>query len=202
MECINCGTTGDGNYCGNCGNALNLPTHTWFQEVNYKKLIAHTLVQDQISQHQARAVKAMSAESFLGLAFKLMPVDLSSGFITKGVVPLSIKLGIKTGKSDSQTFDLEPGQTIAAVLCSFAQRSFPVREVKQYGNGCQLEAKIPSNMFSWEGVLFVSIGKVDEGILVEAVTKIGGQIYDWGRSKRILRNLFADISEIAREMQG
>jgi hypothetical protein len=39
----------------------------------------------------------------------------------------------------------------------------------------------------------VSIQAAEGGSLVEASTKIPGQLMDWGRSTRLLRDLFEDI---------
>jgi hypothetical protein len=48
----------------------------------------------------------------------------------------------------------------------------------------------------------VGIQAADGGSLVEASTKIPGQMMDWGRSTRLLRDLFEDIDRRSAEYRS
>ncbi len=52
-------------------------------------------------------------------------------------------------------------------------------------------------MFALEGDLLVSVRRTASGAEVDAATKIGGQLFDWGKSNRSLDRLFADLSRDA-----
>ena len=67
----------------------------------------------------------------------------------------------------------------------------------QAADGCLLEAALPSDLFSLEGDLLVSVRRVRELAEVDATTRIGGQMFDWGKSNRCLDQLFDDLARDA-----
>jgi hypothetical protein len=48
-------------------------------------------------------------------------------------------------------------------------------------------------MLSMKGRILVTLRADGGRVHIEAATKIPGQIYDWGRSKRMLAKLFGDV---------
>jgi hypothetical protein len=136
----------------------------------------------------------MSAEDFLEAAGKLMSLPVPAvalKAVAEVVVPIFEHLGIKTGKTRSETIQNPPGKAIVAVLCAFASQGQEIRQVQQFENGCLLEAMIPSDMWSWGGSLFVSIRASNSGTRVDAATSVKGQLFDWRKSKRCLERLFS-----------
>lgn len=139
----------------------------------------------------------MSGEDFLALCdkvFKPIPgVTLSKiGAIAQ---PVFADLGVKTGKTRTERFLIPPGKVIVATLCSLARHGQSLHHVEQGQDGCFLRAGLPSDLFSFAGDLLVTIQRQDQGTTVEAATAIKGQLYDWGKSKRILNALFEEIGQ-------
>jgi hypothetical protein len=51
-------------------------------------------------------------------------------------------------------------------------------------------------MWSFAGDIVITVERQKEGTSVEAATVIKGQVFDWGKSKRLLNSLFEDISSL------
>lgn len=56
-----------------------------------------------------------------------------------------------------------------------------------------LRAMLPSDMWSWAGMVYVTVRTTHVGTRVDAATQITGQIMDWGKSTRCLEALFVDL---------
>jgi hypothetical protein len=104
-----------------------------------------------------------------------------------------LRRGLQTGKSQSAEFAAPVGHVIAAVLCSLARHSQAVTGTKQLADGCVLTADIPSDRKTFGGILTIEIGPTPNGTAVEASATIPGQTYDWGKSKKVLATLIADV---------
>jgi hypothetical protein len=143
------------------------------------------------------AKKGLSGEGFLAISDKIIPLVIPLGFSleTLGAVmqPIYAQLGIKTGKECSETLSSPAGTVIVAALCSLARHGQVIQQVRQFDDGCLLEATLPSDLWSWEGILYVTVRKADTGSRVDGATQIKGQLFDWGKSKRCLETLFADV---------
>jgi hypothetical protein len=116
--------------------------------------------------------------------------------IANAASELSQAIGIKTGKTRSQTLPIPPGKAIVAALCSLAGSGQEIRHVEQFADGCLLEASIPSDMWSFEGTLYLRIRGSGHESHVDATTKID-QLYDWGKSTRFLDQLFQALEGAA-----
>jgi hypothetical protein len=111
-------------------------------------------------------------------------------------VPIYVRLGVRTGKQRSELIGRPTGKVLVAALCSLARYGRSLKQVHQGEDGCVLEAVLPSDMWSWEGELIISIRRDRGGSQVEAATKIPGQLYDWGKSKQCLNQLFEDLKSL------
>ncbi len=203
MFCSNCGAEATGNFCSKCGSPLKDTTQPlisvvddWSKEMRYETLIGIPEVRDMISRHAGMTKKGLSAEEFLGFIDKVVPLGFSLEKLGAVAQPIYAQLGIKTGKEQSEILTSPPGTVIIAAICSLARHGQALQRVQQFDNGCLLEATLPSDMWSWEGVLLVSVREDGTGSRVEGATKIKGQLFDWGKSKRCLETLFADIKAI------
>lgn len=198
--CSNCGAEVSGNFCSKCGSAVRgaaasspeIP-QDWSGEINYEKLIGIPEVRSLVSSHAAMAEKHLSAEEFLALADKVIPLGVPLEKIVAVAQPIYAHLGLKTGDDHSETLSIPPGSVIVSTLCSLARHGQALQRVQQFIDGCLLEATLPSDMWSFEGTLSVSIHRTPIGTRIDGATKIKGQIYDWGKSKRCLEALFDDI---------
>ena len=200
MFCSNCGAEVSGNFCSKCGapvrNVSVSPggmAQDWSGEVRYEKLIRISEVRDIVSRHASMAKNRLSGEEFLAFSDKIIPLGFSLEKLGAVVQPISAQIGMKTGKEYSETLSSPPGTVIVAALCSLARHGQVMQQVRQFEDGCLLEATLPSDIWSFEGALYVSVRKTGTGTRVDGATKIKGQLFDWGKSKRCLETLFADI---------
>lgn len=202
MYCHQCGAEADGNYCSRCGaklitaaNDLEPLPQDWAHEIRYQVLLRRPEVRDLITHHASQSQKHMSADDFLGLCDKafvpLMGVSLAKiGAIAQ---PIYATLGIKTGKTRNEFLTVPTGKVLVAPICSLARHGQSLNNVERGQDGCLLKASLPSDMWSFAGDLIVTIQRQEQGSSVEAATVIKGQLYDWGKSKRVLAELFNDI---------
>jgi hypothetical protein len=199
MFCSNCGAEATGNFCARCGYSLKGRTATsvtrpgdWSSEVRYETLILIPEVRDLIAHAAFGYQKRMSGEDFLEAVDKIIPI-VSLKAVAELAVPIFQYIGIKTGKARSQSIQCPPGKVNVAVLCALAHHGQEIRQVQQFEDGCMLEAKIPSDFWSWEGSLFVTIHATNGATRVDAATTIKDQLYDWRKSNRCLERLFSAI---------
>ena len=203
--CSNCGVKVSGDFCSECSALLKSPENlgmtrsqhsNWEEITSYEELLRFQSVRDLISHYATLSKKSVSGEAFLqscDLAF--VPLTGASLLIIGSIMqPIYTKLGIKTGKTKSASFNKPVGKILAALLCSLARNGRKVSRVHQGKDGCVVEAIIPSDLWSWEGILVVSVQSKGNDTYVEAATMIKGQLYDWGKSNRCLEELFTDLS--------
>lgn len=206
MFCCQCGTRAEGNFCSACGarlpGAAPLPEampEDWSDEIRYERLMLRPEVRDLIARHAASAIKRMTGEEFLGhcdKVLKSLPGGASLATVASVVQPVYARLGIRTGKRRTEVVARPPGKALVAVLCSLARRGRTLREVRQAQDGCVLQASLPSDLFSFEGDLLITIRRHEGGTLVEAAATVKGQLFDWGKSRRCLNELFEDLGTV------
>lgn len=191
--------------CPRCGAAWHDPygpvgsiDPEWSQEVRFDVLTGLPEVRARIAERAAMAEKKPSGEAFLAWFDEVGPLPIPLEKLSAALRPGYEELGIRTGKERSGTVTAPPGATIVAALCSFARRGQALRKVRQYADGCLFEAVLPSDMWSWEGTLYVTVRESPDGSRVHAATHIGGQLFDWGKSKRALCRLFEDLEDETR----
>ncbi len=205
MFCHQCGAKAQGNFCSACGARLvppegapEPPPLDWSNEIHYEALMRQSEVRDLVARHAAQSKTRLSGEDFLKLCDKaLMPFTvLPASKIAAIAQPMYAKLGIKTGKTREEPVAAPVGKTMVRVLCSLARNGQPLQNVEQGEDGCLLQAKLPSDLWSFAGDLLVTVERMEKGSRVEAATVIKGQLYDWGKSKRMLATLFEDLKRI------
>jgi len=210
MFCSECGVTVRGKFCSACGApvaiAEGLPpipdvppvvAPQWESEVCYEKILKFPGVRDTIDRSTRQARKRMTGEQFLAVADKVVPLGVSLEGMASVIQPLYAKLGIKTGKERSHHVPAPVGQVIVRALCSLARNGQTLRNVTQAPDGCLLEATLPSDLFTLEGDLRVSVRRNGSQAEVNGVTYIGGTFFDWGKSNRCLDRLFTDLTRDA-----
>ena len=84
------------------------------------------------------------------------------------------------------------------MLCALAAGGHELRRVENANDDCVIEALVPSDIWSFAGILTVTLAAADGASVVTAATRIAGQMFDWGKSRRILKALF---DEIERELK-
>jgi hypothetical protein len=202
MYCSECGAKVDGKYCSACGAKLSEaePIDTvlmidWSNTVEYETLFSIPEVRQLISQSAAQSKRRMTGEEFLDLCDKLtgkMAV-IPMATIAHFAQSLHTKLGVKTGKSQSRFIARPAGEVLVALLGSLARHGRQVRHAQQSPDGCIITASLPSDLFALEGDLIVAVARRPGGAQVDAHTDIKGHIFDWGKSRRCLEELFAEL---------
>ncbi len=150
-----------------------------------------------VNRHAAMMTKRLSGEQILSFYDEVIPLGYSQEKLAAVVQPISAHLGIKTGKKYSETLTSTPGTVIVAAICSLAKHGQALQQVQQFEDGCLIEATLPSDVWSLEGVLSISVRESGTGSYVDCATTIKGQLFDWGKSKRCLKVLVAEIKSNA-----
>jgi hypothetical protein len=201
MYSSQCGAKADGKFCSQFGAPLNDTNRStdfsvdWSAITDYEELLLVREVRELIARHAAMAKKRMSAEDFLSLCDNLFSPfkGVSSKTVVGIAQPLFAKLGVKTGNTRSQVFDRPIGRIIVGALCSLARHGRPITQARPLPDCCALEATLPSDVYSSDATVAINISRIKASILVEATATVPGQIYNWGKSKRCLDDLFADL---------
>jgi hypothetical protein len=203
MFCTNCGTAANGNFCAHCGAKLVAPIEEalptdWSSEHRYEILLKYPEVREKIERAAAECRTWLTGEQFLKLTEKAFEpiMGVSLGTVQAIAQPISLKLGIQTGKSRSELIPAPLGRTIVATLCSLARHGRKLSNVHQAEDGCVIEAKLPPDLRAMVGEVLITIRRSGNNSHLEATTKIPGAIYDWGKSKQCLNQLFAELGAI------
>ncbi|HEV2637952.1 MAG TPA: hypothetical protein VGX23_22570 [Actinocrinis sp.] len=178
---------------GGVGGAVH-----WTDDHRFEVVVAVPVVQQAVNACAAQARLPMSAQQFLAVAAAQVPIPavrlaLHVGAAERGHA-MGLKLGFRTGKSRGDLVPAPIGLVTAVALCSLAYHGQVVRSVEQSENGCTLIGEIPSDAKTFGGVLRVQVARSDaRQTFVHAAAEIPGQLYDWGKSKKSVADLFAAV---------
>ncbi len=136
----------------------------------------------------------MTGEEFGESFGKILKLPVALGPVMTIMQEVYGRLGVHTGKTRSELYHRPVGQVMVFALCALARGGYKLQDVRQASDGCMMIHEIPSDMFSLAGQLLVTIQRVPGGASVHADTHIEGQLYDWGKSKRCLDQLFNGIA--------
>jgi hypothetical protein len=199
MRCSHCGSESIGSFCPDCGEAMPVSSSDWLSETRYEVLVRHRVVRGRIAAASSRSKRHMTGEEFLKRTEDLLALATGApgvpvmSMTAKVVVPLFAKLGVRTKNLRNERIERPIGEVLVAVICSLARQGSEIKQVHQAVDGCVLEATIPSDFRSWDGSIIVSTSGDESASRVEAATAIRGQMYDWGKSKKYLNQLFLDV---------
>jgi len=203
MYCHNCGKEVFGNFCSSCGSKVigdqsSASDIDWTSERNFEKLIKYPEVRKVISKFADGSAKKTSSQQFLEWAdWVMVPLaGVSVKKISTVAVPIYEKLGIRTGKSAKKTFDQPIQPMIVKTLCSLAKSGYPLKSFEAASDGIALTAEIPSDLLQWGGNIIISIEEIGTTSELTIATKIKGQFFDWGTSKKLIKNIFIDMDQI------
>ena len=200
--CSQCGRRAQGNFCSGCGCSLHASADDlaavadWRREVRYDVIASVAEVKQRVGQATAQAKMSLSGEQFLSLAESLtpgVPLEKLAGIVQ----PLYASWGVKTGKERSDTVAAPVGEAIVRVLCSLARRGQEILSVEQHDDGCTIAATLPSDMWALGGKMIVAVRRDPRGARIDASTRIEGQLFDWGKSRKRLELLLGDVRAAA-----
>lgn len=167
----------------------------WDEEVNYRSLVKMPEVRELIDRYASLSRKKMTGEELLQLAEKIMPTGVPLDKVMSLFQPLATQMGIGTGQEHVERVQAPVGRVMVRVLCSLARHGQSLRHIRQGSDGCALEASLPSDIWALEGLLGITVVRRGGWTDVGAATKVGGQWFDWGKSRRCLDQLFADLQQ-------
>lgn len=167
----------------------------WDDEVNYRALVKMPEVRELIDRCASLSRKKMTGEELLQLAEKIMPTGVPLDKVMSLFQPLATQMGIGTGQERVERIQAPVGRVLVRVLCSLARHGQTLRHIRQGSDGCALEASLPSDIWALEGLLGITVVRRGGWTDVGAATKVGGQWFDWGKSRRCLDQLFTDLQQ-------
>lgn len=165
----------------------------WTESIQYETVLANPEPRERISAAGRRATEGVTGDDLLAVFDAVSPIGFSLGKFTNAILPIYDKLGIKTDRESQAMFDAPPGRVMLAVLCTLAAKSLAIADVRQDPNKCSLSAEIPSGLITNRGKLHVLISVQDLDVQVSLATTISGQWYDFGKSKRLIDEMFEAI---------
>jgi hypothetical protein len=161
----------------------------WQDEIVYDTLVHNPQVRDILAR-QIPPASHMTGEDLLEAWGKINKSPISLVPAAGIAQEINSRLGVHTGKSRSGHYPRPIGEVIVSALCVLARDGYSVKEARQASDGCILICTLPSDMFSLAGSLVIDFRRDLTGVSVTATTRIEGQLMDWGKSNRILDDLF------------
>ena len=159
-------------------------------------MIHNPEVRDLLARQKPATVH-MTGEEFGDSFGKIMKSPLPMGPAMAIMQDVYGRMGVHAGKTRTERYRLPVGRVIVSALCALARGGYKVQDVHQASDGCMLICQIPSDLFSLAGQLLVTIQREADGTSVQADTHIEGQLFDWGKSNRCLKQLFDGIGAAA-----
>jgi len=143
------------------------------------------------------------------LADLLAPLTkLSSGdyyLAMKAGEALGKAMGIKSTKQLQKIFPTQYQYTSVVLACVLALRHLQHEIVSLYDTprGSIIELKMSTDLWSFGGMLTVEfIDEGPSGIVVNGESEIKGQMFDWGKGKRTLEEIFSATERYLKRLTG
>ena len=219
MYCVHCGAEGAAAFCAECGQRQDpivgkddSPTESvdaiieavmhWTESIQYETVLGNPDARNRIAFVARDTQQGITGEDLLAVFDAVSPVGVSLVKLSKLIVPICDKLGIKTDRQAQHAFVAPPGRVLLATLCAMASKSLVIAEVRQDVEKCYLSAEIPATLITHCGKLQILLEVRDGYVQVSLATTISAQWYDWGKSTRLIREIFAAIDNDLRDQQA
>jgi hypothetical protein len=173
----------------------------WRHEHRIDVLLNNPAVRFRIDQAAQSSSRPMSGEQFVKNIFTaigaipgLHLIALASYASGLAGREMWKALGVRVERAESMRYAQPIGQVIAALLCALARNGYPIRRAVQAGDGCFLEAVLPSNWQTWKGSIACTV-RAGSGVTeVQIGTEVPGQRVDWGRGKKVISTLLNEVN--------
>ncbi|TWU57640.1 hypothetical protein [Rubripirellula reticaptiva] len=232
MFCVHCGADGAAKFCSACGKnqspaslsgdpggifssddqllveneiveaVLVDESADWTNSIHYQTVLDHPVARARIAASAKIAKPGVTGEDLLEVFDAVSPIGFSLGKFTKAILPIYDKLGIKMDRQTQGVFDTSPGRLMLAVLCTIASKAWVIDEVHQSIDQCSLSTELPSGLITNRGRLHVLIEACDGYCRITFNATISGQLYDWGKSNRLMSDMFSDICADLTDQQS
>ncbi|GAA4463102.1 hypothetical protein [Novipirellula rosea] len=220
MYCVHCGADGAATFCAKCGQrqeplvgddppsaessdsiieavdnkaaVIEAVIH-WTDSIQYETVLASDDARKRITLAARDSRQGVTGEDLLAVFDAVSPIGFSLVKLSKVILPICDKLGLKTDRHATEVFFAPPGRVLLATLCALAAKSLMIAEVHQDIDKCSLTAELPSTLITNCGKLHLLLEESDGCVQVSVATTISAQWYDWGKSKRLIAEIFAAI---------
>ncbi len=169
------------------------PRGDWTMSLHYEHVLAVPEARQRIAAASTGTAAGVTAEDLLKIFDAVSPIGISMEKLSGALIPIADKMGIKMQQAASAIFPAPPGRVLLATLCVLATRGMELLDAKQLPEACALVAKIPSGLYTNPGQLNVVLRIANTGVLMQLEARIAGQYYDWGKSKRMINQIFMDV---------
>ncbi|CAM1341933.1 zinc ribbon domain-containing protein [Tenacibaculum amylolyticum] len=202
MFCHNCGEKANEAFCAQCGTKVlssdSKIIQSWRKESDYQKIVNHPDVLGIVKKYSNESKKQLTADEFIGKldlvvgAFSGVPL----GVLTEVIVPISKKLGLKTGKSKEIQLQNSIQEAFVKSICILTKNKHKIEEFHQAENGVILVGTIESDFWTWGGNIVIELEQNEDFITAKVQSIIKGQIYDWNKSKKVIHKILSDLQTI------
>jgi hypothetical protein len=114
---------------------------------------------------------------------------------------LGQSLGLRSRKTHEQSFAQPYAAVVRALVLTLLGLRYGVTTLFDTPNGAYIEAKLPKDIFSLGGTLqFDIVEQAERQIQVIGASEIKGQMFDWGKGNRALKDVLAKTEQFARRL--
>ena len=203
MYCHNCGFETENESCPKCGTSIvksdSKIITSWRKETDLKKVAKHPDVLDQIHEFSKLSNERINSQYLLDkfdLVFGTF-TGASTNLIIEIATPIYAKLGVKTGKKSELTLDIPINEVFVKLLCAIsANKKLEFNEFHQAIDGLLIICKVKPDLLSYKGDLLITLKEKNHEVIAEFNLVIKGQLYDFGKSKRIIAKILTDLKSI------
>jgi hypothetical protein len=146
-----------------------------------QKIIAGQNYSSVSGQSEAEIVKSLSSLLPLPEAMFMTTVKLGQ--------TLGTMLGLKSRQQCEKSYSCSYDKAVLSYFLATKQMELNIQTLYDTQKGSILEIKLPTDVFSFGGQLKIVINEEPQHIRVQATTEIKGQMFDWGKGSRILKEL-------------
>jgi len=202
VYCHKCGTKAEEKYCIKCGTKIVSSDATiiesWRSSSNFKEIAKHPEVLNLIEKQSKKSNSKITHENLIN-TFDLVFGTITGvpiGFLMEVLVPITRRLGLKTGKSLTVEYPESIQEIFVKSLCSMYKNQYTLEEFHEANDGVILIGKIKANMQTFGGNLIITLKRDDEKVIANFQAVIKGQLIDWGKSKSVLKTIKNEIENI------
>ncbi|TWU56713.1 hypothetical protein Poly51_26300 [Rubripirellula tenax] len=175
----------------------------WTKSIQYQTVLNHPVARNRITASAKKSQPGVTGEDLLEVFDAVSPIGFSLAKFTKAILPIYDKLGIKTDRQAQSIFDAVPGRLMLATLCTIASKALVIDQVHQGPDQCSLSAELPSGLITNRGRIHILIEVCEGYSRITLNTTISGQLYDWGKSTRLMTDMLAEIhSDLTDQLSG
>ncbi len=148
----------------------------------------------------------MSEKEMADLLAPLAKLSSENSYLAmKAGEALGKAMGIKSTKQLQKIFPTQYQYASVVLACVLALRHLQNEIVSLYDTprGSIIELKMSTDIWSFGGMLTIEfIDEGPSGIVVDGESEIKGQMFDWGKGKRTLEEIFSATERYLKRLTG